>query len=421
MEILIKSATIVNPESKNHLQKRDLLIKNGKIKKIGTQLNIDGAKIIEAENLHVSSGWIDLNASIQDPGMEFKEDVNSGISAAAAGGFTKIAVSPLSYPVRDSKAQIEYLINTAKNKVVDVLPYGAVSKNAEGQELAELHDMQSSGAVAFFDGKNTLHNPNMLYRALLYTQAFNGLIINFPHTKELAYQGVMNEGEVSTQLGLKGIPELAEYLMISRDIELLSYAEGKLHFSCISTAKSIEIISAARKRKLNVSCDVAAYSLLLSDEELTDFDSNYKTLPPLRSKKTIKALIKGIKNGTISAVCSDHQAEDIETKKKEFDYASFGMINLQTAFSVANTALQKEVSITEIIHLFTTGPAEILNLRKNKIEEGEKAELTLFQPKKKYVFDEAKIKSKSKNSPFIGKELSGAVVGIINNGKVQLN
>ena len=217
---------------------------------------------------------------------------------------------------------------------------------------------------------------------MLYTQAFDGIVFNFPHTDEVAYQGVMNEGETSTMLGLKGIPELSESLMVARDLNILEYTGGRLHLNSISTSKSIELIAKARKDGMFVTCDVASYNLLLDETELKDFDTRLKTLPPLRSNKTIKALIKGIKNGTVDAISSDHTPEDVEEKKKEFDHAAFGIINLQTSFAVANTALKKSLSIDQIIPLFTNGPASILGIELSKIEEGSAAELTIFQPKK---------------------------------------
>ena len=420
MDILIKSATIVDPQSKHHLKKRDLLIKNGKIEKIADNIKADNAKVITAKGLHLSKGWIDLQVNYQDPGFEYKEDIQSGLNASAAGGYTAVGVSPATSPTRDVKAQVEYLINQSKNHIIDVLPYGAVSKSMKGKELAELSDMQFSGAVAFSDGKHSIKNPNLLTRALLYSKAFDGIVMNYPNTKDIAELGVMNEGEVSTSLGLKGIPELAEELMVARDIYLVEYTAGRLHFNTISTAKSIELIANAKNKNLKVSCDVASYNLLLTDSELVEFDTRYKTLPPLRTSKTIKKLIAGIKNGTIDAICSDHCPEDIESKKKEFDYAAFGIINAQTAFAVANTAISKSVPLEQLISLFTDGPAKVLGLERPTVSEGEAANITLFQPSEKFVFTKGDVLSKSDNSPFFGRELMGKVLGVINGKKLRV-
>lgn len=419
MDVLLKKATIISEGSSFHLQVKDILIQKGKIAKIAASIPSDTATVVEAKDLHVSVGWIDLQANLQDPGFEHKEDLKTGTAAAAAGGFTKVVVSPLSEPVRDSKSQIEYLKNNT-SQAVDFLPLGTVSKGAKGKELAELYDLKQAGAVAFSDGKRSIKNPNLLNRALLYTQAFDGCVFNYPHTDEIAYQGVMNEGETSTNLGLKGIPELAESLMVARDLNVLEYTGGKLHFSNISATKSVELIAKAQKEGLHVTADVAAYNLMLDDEELNSFDSRFKTLPPLRNKKTIQSLIKGVKNGTIQSVSSDHTPEDVEEKKREFDHAAFGIINLQTAFASANSALKKALSIDKIVPLFTTGPAKVLGVSLNTIEENSTAELTLFQPSEEFTFTKDQVKSKSKNSPFFNRKLTGKVVGIFNNGKLVL-
>lgn len=420
MDVLIKQATIISEGSPYHLKVKDILIQKGKIVEIESSISTSGIKEIKAEGLYVSAGWIDMQANIQDPGFEHKEDIQSATKAAAAGGFTKIVVSAISEPVRDSKSQLEYLKKNA-SPLVELLALGALSKGANGKELAELYDLKEAGAVGFSDGKKSVKNPNVLNRALLYTQAFDGLIFNFPHTEEVAYKGVMNEGETSTNLGLKGIPELAESLMVARDLNILEYTGGRLHFNSISTTKSLELIAKAKKDGLKVTCDVASYNLLLDETELNEFDTRYKTLPPLRSKATINDLINGIKNETIDAICSDHTPEDVEEKMKEFDHAAFGIINLQTSFAAANTALKKKISIAEIIPFFTTKPASILGVTIAKIDIGEKAELTLFQPEKEFTFTKAQVLSKSKNSAFFNRKLMGNVVGIMNAGKTALN
>ncbi len=420
MDILIKSALIVDSFSKHHLKKRDVYVTNGRIEKIAERIENKKAKLIEGSDLHVSKGWIDLFANFQVPGFEYKETIESGLNASASGGFTAVGVSPDTLPCRDSKTQIEYLLNQSKKHVVDILPYGAVSKNLEGKELAELSDMKLSGAIAFSDGKNSINNPNLLNRALLYAKAFDGIIMNFPNSADISAKGVMNEGETSTHLGLKGIPELAEELMVARDLYLVDYTDGRLHFNSISASKSVELIAQAKKNGLKVSCDVASYNLLLDDTELEEFDTRFKTLPPLRSKKTISKLISAVKNGTIDAISSDHCPEDIEAKKREFDYASFGIINAQTAFTVANTALSKSISIERLIELFTDGPTKILGLDKPSINEGELANLTIFQPNEKVTFTKEAVLSKSNNSPFFGRELKGKVLGVINEKRVYL-
>ena len=420
MDVFIKQATIISEGSVHHLKVKDILIKKGKIAEIDDSIDAKGVQEIKEEGLYVSSGWIDMQANIQDPGYEHKEDIQTASAAAAAGGFTKLVVSAISNPVRDSKSPLEYLKKNAQPNV-ELLPLGAVTKGAEGKELAELFDLKEAGAVGFSDGKRSIKNPNVLNRALLYTQAFDGVVFNFPHTEEVAYQGVMNEGETSTNLGLKGIPELAESLMVARDLSILEYTSGALHFNSISTVKALEFIAKAKKEGMQVTCDVASYNLLLNDTEVNEFDTRFKTTPPFRSKETIKALIKGVKNGTVDAISSDHTPEDIEEKKKEFNHAAFGIINLQTSFAAANTALRKTLPIEQIISHFTNKPAAILGLNPTSIEVGEKADLTLFQPNAEYIFRKEMVVSKSKNSPFFNRNLTGKVVGTIASGKLTLN
>jgi len=421
MDLLIKKVKIIDANSQHHQSVCDVLIEKGIIQKIAKNISKEQIQTLELKDLHLSNGWIDLNANIQDPGYEEKEDLNSGIKSAAAGGFTRVALSPSTLPTRDSKTQIEYILTKAKNKIVEVFAYGNISKNQEGKELAELSDMYSSGAVGFTDGKHPISNPNLMHRALLYAQAFNGLIISFPYTQELSPEGVMNEGTHSTLLGLKGIPALAEELMVARDLYLLEHTAGRLHFASVSSPTSIDLIQKAKSKGLNVSCALPSYLLLLDDSNLKDFDSRLKTLPPLREKATVKKLNQLVKNGSIKALCSDHWPQDIDSKMKEFDYADFGIINLQTAFAVANTALSSTVDLTAIIELFTSGPADILGISNHPIEEGAPANLTLFQPNEGFTLEKKAILSKSKNSPFIGKKLTGRVIGIVNRNKIELN
>ncbi len=420
MKILLKSVTLVDKGHAMNGKKVDVLINKGLIDKIGSNIKADSStKEINKKGLHISKGWIDLLANFQDPGYEQKEDIKSGLKASAAGGFTKVCVSPLTYPCRDSKGQIDYLKEASSNNIVDALPYGALSKNAEGKELSEFSDLSQAGAIGFTDDRKSIKNPNLLKNALLYSQSMDALVINYPYQSDISPKGVMNEGEMSTNLGLKGIPKLAEELMVQRDLYLLEYTGGRFHLSTLSSAKSVDLVSTAKKKGLKVSCDLASYQLLLSEEELNGYDTRYKTLPPLRSKPEIKELIKKIKKGEVDALCSNHLPEDLDAKKKEFDLANFGAINSQTAVSAAITALEKELKIEEIIELFTNGPSSILGISQAEIKEGSKAELTLFDPNEEYEFSKEMVISKSENSPFFKKKLKGKVYGIINKGKSE--
>ncbi len=422
MNALIKSAKVIDSNSKFNGKTVDILIEKGIINKIGTNLkNSKKYQEISFKDLHVSTGWFDMRANFCDPGHEYKEDLNSGLKAAAKGGFTGVMIMPDTHPATSSKSGIEYIINKTKGNIVDALPAGSLSHNCEGNEIAEMYDMHSAGAVAFTDNKKSISKSSLLNRALLYSQSFNGLIIDFPNDKELSNHGQINEGVISTELGLKGIPALAEELMVNRDIYLAEYCNASIHLSNISTKKSVKLIKDAKKKGLKITADVNSYHLLLDETELLNFDNNCKVIPPLRTKDDIKALITGLKDGTIDAICSDHVPEDIENKQCEFDNAAFGMINLQTSFALSNTSLNGKLTLQEIIIKTTSAPREILNIDNPSIKEGEQANLTLFNPKVKWSLQKEDILSKSKNTPLVGKELTGKAYGVINNNQLFLN
>jgi len=422
MNVLIKSAKIVNTNSKFNGKTIDILIEKGIITQIGKDIKTPkNCEEIKFKDLHVSTGWFDMRANFCDPGHEYKEDLNSGLKAAAKGGFTGVMVMPNTNPVSDSKSGIEYIINKTKGNIVDALPAGCISHNCEGKELAEMYDMFTAGAIAFTDNKKSISSSGLLNRALLYSQSFNGLIIDFPNDKELSNNGQINEGIISTELGLKGIPALAEELIVSRDINLAEYCNARIHLSNISTKQSVKLIKEAKKKGLRVTADVNSYHLLLDESELLNFDSNFKVIPPLRTKEDIKALIAGLKDGTLDVICSDHTPEDIENKQCEFDNAAFGIINLQTSFAALNTAIEDKLSIEESIAKITTNPRKILNINNPEIKEGASANLTLFSPKTKFTLEREEIISKAKNTPIIGKELTGKVYGVINNNQIILS
>ncbi len=422
MKHTIKSAKLIDPRHALNGQDVDLIIEDGIIRKlVKSEGNSNSGNDIRSKQLCVSPGWIDLHVQLHDPGLEHKEDLAHGLMAAAAGGFTAIGLSPLSDPIKDSKAQIEYINQETKENLVSVYPYGAISKECKGEELAELFDLNEFGCKAFTDDKRSISNPNLLLRSLLYCQSFDGLVMNFPNHKDLAQKGVMNEGEVSTRLGLKGIPSLAEELMLARDLQILKYTGGKLHSSTLSTKGSLNLIREAKKKAGNISCDVSALHLLLNDEELENFDSRFKLCPPLRNEENRKALIEGIKDGTVDAICSDHWPENIENKMREFDLANFGAINLQTAFSAAYSAAKDDCSLEQIIHCFSYGPAKVLGIDNYGIKEGGQANLSFFDISEDFNFSKEMVLSKSNNSPLFNRNLSGKVIGCYNNGQMHLN
>ena len=411
MNLLIKSATIFDPYSPFNNQVVDVLIEKGIITEIGPNIEA-GVEVIDAEGKYVSPGFFDLNCNIGELGFETKEDLYTGTRAAAAGGFTGIALMPNTIPPVHSKAEIEYLLNRAKKNLVDVFPLGTISHKREGKDLAEMYDMYLSGAKAFTDGNRPVQDAGLMERALLYAQGFDALVFSYPEDTAIAGKAKVNEGEISTLLGMKGIPSLAEELMIARDLYLAEYTGSKIHFSTISTTRSVELIREAKRKGLEVTCDVAAYHLVLTDEALINFDSQYKVKPPLRTQDDVEALIKGLTDGTIDAIVSQHTPQEVEFKDVEFEVAEYGMIGLQTAFSLA---LKSGLDINLIIQKLAVSPREILNLAVPVITEGQAANLVLFDMDAEWEYTRKNNRSKSNNSPFLGQNLKGKVLLTLNN------
>lgn len=414
MNILIKSCTIIDPSSPFNGKVTDVLIVDGAIQKTGAIIDAE-AETIDASGKYLSPGFFDLNVNLGELGLETKEDFETGSQAAMAGGFTGLALMPNTKPSVDAKSQIEYLINRAKRNLVDIYPIGAISQKREGEHLAEMFDMYQSGAIAFSDGDSPVQNAGLMERALLYARGFNALVMAYAEDKALARNAKINEGAVSTLLGMKGIPNLAEELMVNRDIYLAEYTESKLHFSTISTAHSVDLIRKAKLNGLPITCDVAAHHLVLTDDALTDFDSNYKVKPPLRIQKDREALIAGLKDNTIDAIVSQHTPQEIELKEVEFETAAYGMLGLQTAFSLV---LKAGLTVTEIVDKMAINPRKILGLPVPSIGESQTANLILFDMDTEWEYNLQNNFSKSTNSPFLGKILKGKVWMCVNNGQV---
>jgi dihydroorotase len=416
MKILLKSATIVDKNSKHHLQTKDVLIKNGTIKKIENNINDNADKIIEIKNLHISNGWFDTSVSLGEPGFEERETIENGVKVAQKSGFTSLAIQPNTNPVIDDKTGIEYILQQAKNKNIKLVPIGALTNKSEGKELAELYDMQNSGAIAFGDYNKAIENANLMKIALQYAQNFDALILSFPQHNQLA-NGSANESINSTKIGLKGNPNLAESLQISRDLYLLEYTGGKLHIPCISTKESVDLIADAKKKGLKVTCSVSINHLAFTDDKILDFNTNSKILPPLRTEKDRLALIKGVKNGTIDIITSDHNPIDIEHKKVPFEQALYGSIGLESFFGLANKILDLDVLIESI----TSKPKLIFGIENTSIDIEKKANLTLFNPKENYTFTKKNILSTSKNAIALNKDLKGKVYGVIVGNNLIIN
>jgi dihydroorotase len=416
MNALVKTATIIDSKSDFHNTIQDILIEKGRITKIAKHIdNPKNYKTITLDNLHVSQGWFDSSVCFGEPGFEDRETIENGLKTAGRSGFTSVAMQPNTNPILDTNAQIAFVKSKAQQYAVNLLPVGALTKNSDGVDLAELYDMTSAGAVAFSDYKKPICNPNLLKIALQYTSNFNGLVCSFPQDNNISGQGVMNEHITSTSLGLKGNPNLSEAIQISRDLYLLEYTDGKLHIPTISTAESVALIRQAKQKKLNVTCSVAIHNLLFTDTELEEFDTNFKVTPPLRIQSDVDALIEGIKDGTIDMVTSDHNPLAIEDKKVEFDYATYGTLGLESAFGALNTLF----STKKTVSLLTQGKARF-GANSTTINEGEVADLTLFNPDNKYTFTKERILSSSKNSLFLNKKLKGEVYGVIANNTTTL-
>jgi dihydroorotase len=414
MKILIQAAKILDTNSPFHKKEKNVLLQNGRIAEIGDK-NYQADKVIKAEGMILSTGWFDLGTFIGDPGLEHKEDLESGAKAAVAGGFSEIAVLPNTAPSIQTKNDVNYLARGNDNRLLQVHALASVTKNNKGEELTEMIDLHEAGAVGFTDGLKPVWHTDIFLKSLQYLQKFNGVLIDHPEDIWLNMFGQMHEGLQSTMLGLKGMPRIAEEVAISRNLKLLNYAGGRLHLSRLSTTKSVGLIRTA-KNKMNVTCDIASYQPLLNDSMLAGFDTNYKVNPPLREKADAEALIKGLNDGTIDVICSGHVPQDDESKSIEFDHADAGIINLQT-FASNLVALSENVSWETLIEKITINPRTVLNLEAPVIDVEAKANLTLLDPHATWTLDEETNLSKSKNSPWFGQTLTGKAVAVFNNNR----
>ena len=408
MALLIKSAKVIDSKSTYHGKKKDILIDGKKISEINDKIANGSHEIIDTENLHISPGWFDSSVSFGEPGFEERETLKNGCYSAGMSGFTDILLNSNTSPVIDTKADISFIKSKSKEYLTNVHPVGAFTVKSKSNELAELKDMQDTGAVSFYDYKKPISNPNLLKTALLYSQSFNGLIMSFPGNLDISKKGIINEGIISTSYGISGIPSLAEKLQLSRDIQILEYTGGKLHIPTISCKSSVDLIRNAKSKGLDISCSVAIHNLIFNEDKLKDFDTRFKVLPPLRTELDRKALIKGVEDGTIDMVTSDHFPVDIENKKMDIDNSFFGTIGLESFFG----SLLNIFSLEKCISILNSGKSRF-GINENIIREGEVANFSLFNPKTGYIFDKKHIHSTSKNSAFLGIKMKGKPLGII--------
>ena len=419
MDILLQQVKVIQEGSAYHNKKVDILIKDGVIKKIDKNLSKPkNVPVWSQPNAHVSIGWLDIGSQIGEPGYEHRETISTVSQAAAAGGFTGIACFPNTQPCLDSKSHIQYVQQRAKEEAIDLYPIGSISKSCKGHEMTEMIDMHHAGAVAFSDGDQSIEKNGLLLRAVEYANSINGLIISSPQENTISKNGVMNEGKTSITLGLPGIPDMLEKLMTIRDVELCKYAEGRMLIHGISTTDSLNVIKTAQKSKVKVQSSICYMHLVADETKLEHFDPNYKIMPPLRTESQRKSMVKAVESGDIEIIHSQHIPVEKEGKEKEFYYADFGSIGLETCYAVLNTICRNELSLNTMIRCLSTGPREVLQLPAVEIEVGAKANLTLFDPKLKWTYGEDIIKSKSSNSPFIDMPLVGKVLAIINKNQI---
>lgn len=421
MKVLIKQARIISTSSPINGQTKDILIDNGIIAQISDSIGEADAQVIQQPGVCVSIGWMDCFSHFADPGFEYRETLETGARAAAAGGFTDVMVLPNTNPVVHSKSQVEYIVHKTTPLAVNIHPIGAVSKNAEGKELAEMFDMHQSGAVAFGDGTNCIQSAGITLKALQYVKSFDGTVIQVPEDKSIGTNGLMNEGIISTRLGLPGKPSIAEEILIARDIKLARYTDSKLHFTGVSSAKSIEYIKRAKEGGIKVSCSVTPYHLFFTDSDMQGYDTNLKVNPPLRLSADRDALLAAVADGTIDCIASHHFPQNWDGKTCEFEYAKEGMIGLESLFGVLGIIDMAGLQLNQLIDMLSINPRKLFGLPVPEIKEGAAANLTLFNPDTEYIFDNSMIYSRSKNSAFVDKKLKGKVIGIINKGKVELN
>lgn len=420
MRLLLRQVKVVHPQSAYHHQTVDVFIENGHIAAIAPQLDaINADEEWSVAGLHLSAGWVDVGAYSGDPGLEYKEDLDSLAATAARGGFTHILPAPNTKPAIQSKADVRYVLNRTAGQLVAFHPIGALTRDNAGLELAELYDMHHTGAVAFGDGYHSIQHNGVMLRALQYVKAFGGWVMHQPLDGQIAADGYAHEGEQSTLVGMKGIPAMAESMMVQRDLNLLAYADSKLYLSNISTAESVALIRAAKARGLNVVASVNPMSLYYTDAQLHDFDTDFRVHPPLRDEAHREALLEGLADGTIDFLVSNHRPQDTESKRLEFMYAKDGVIMLETAFALSRMASAESVPLDRLVEAWAYRPRAVFGLPAVSLEVGALADFTLFLPDAEWPYHETDILSKSRNTPLKNQYLTGQVFGVIRGTQMQ--
>lgn len=420
MSILLRQVKIADPASPFHNKVKDILIKDQQIVSITDHYDGNADTVFEKAGTVVTPGWVDPFVHFCDPGMENRETLITGANAAQVGGFTTVFTLPNTQPVLDNKTQVTYIKQQNNSLPINIFPIGALSKKIEGKDLAEMIDMYNNGAVAFSDGLQPVQSTLLFLKALQYVKAFDGVVIQMPIDKSLGSLGLMNEGILSTQLGLPGIPAIAEELIISRDIELLRYTNSSLHITGVSTAKGITMIAAAKKEGLSLTCSVTPYHLFFTEEDLKEYNTLLKVFPPLRTKKDQEALLNAVEEGIVDCISSHHLPQDWDGKTIEFENAKAGIASIETTFTAV---LQKIPTLTEekIAALFSINARKIFKINSASIQENQIADLTLFNTSENTQMSQSASASKSANSPFWDISLKGKVIGTVVKNSLHIN
>jgi len=408
MKFLLKNATLIDAKSPFHLQTKDILIAEGIIQTVGNDLLDASAQVLQYDNLHVSKTWFDPSVSFGEPGFEERETLENGLLTAARSGFGMVMLNPDTQPALDSHASIQHLLNKTAHSGTKLFITAALSQGNEGMQIAELNDLHLAGAKAFGDYKKHQTNTHLLRIALDYTQSFQGIIHSYPMETALSQKGLMHEGEYSIHMGVRGIPTIAETIALSRDLDLLAYTGGRMHINFISSAAGVELVRKAKKEGLKVSASVALPHLLYTDADLSGFNSRFRIEPPLRSKEDRQALRAGLLDGTLDMITTLHEPLNIELKQLEFEYITPGSIGLEAAFGLLNGIFTLEKTIA-----FLTRGKSFFNIPSASIKEGDKAELTLFNPTQEYVLSHKNLHSTSKNCMYLGQQMQGKVIGCL--------
>ena len=423
MTIVIKNGRVIDPA--NGLDEpKDLLIDKGRIKALESPGSISfdaGEKpsVIDAKGCVVCPGLIDMHVHFREPGFEYKETITSGCRSAAAGGFTSVAVMPNTNPVNDTRAVTEHILSLARTEdIINVYPIAAITQKLEGERLSEMADLKDAGAIAFSDDGRPVISNELMRRAFEYSKMFKLPLIQHSEMLDLTEGGCMNEGMVSTELGLKGMPTEAEDIMVYRDIALLEKTGGRLHVAHISSKNSVDLVRQAKSRGLSVTCEVAPHHFTLTDEAVRGYDTNTKMSPPLRAIDDVEAIKEGLQDGTIDIIATDHAPHDIADKQVEYQNACFGIVGLETALPLSLKLVDEKIlSMGDVIKKLTSTPADIFNLKAGSLSLGNEADILIFNPNLEYSIDISKFHSKSKNSPFDGWKVKGKVIHTLVKGK----